>query len=527
MREDGPDSAVELTHTDAVVAAIPVPACIVDSQGNLTAANAYWREVFADLPSHVRGAGRSGVAADLQVTIRGPDGQLRTFAGRCGPAAIDDASGGAMLCTLVEITEMRRREEQLAFMASHDVLTGLPNRLQFEDALARALARAQRGGPGALIMLDIDNLKSYNDGLGHARGDQALVNFALLLQTHLRAGDLLARVGGDEFAVVLEDTTLEVAAEIAERMRAAAAEEAFVAEARSFDLGLSAGVVPFDGTEEPHALTDAADSALYEAKNTGRNRVVVRDTGVAAAADPDSRVAVRVREALATGRIRVCYQPVLRLTDGSTAYFESLVRIVTSDEGLLMPTSFLSVAERLGLMPRLTRRVFIEVAEALSTLDSTTVSLNLCGSDLLDRSLPDYIDDGLAGRDIEPSRLFFEIPEKIAVSHEDVLTVWFERFALRGHHFVLDRFDAGARGLALVNGFPFSQVKLDVSTLALLADQGGGADYLEAIRRVVEAHGLTVVASHIEDPRILQRVREAGFRYVQGYDIGRPRSVPE
>ncbi len=515
--------------------ALPVPAALLDRAGALVAANREWdaalspalrtdglAEATTDLPAQLERAAHAGGGA-IEVTVRGEDGQPRSFVGRCG--ALEGSS--AMLCTLMEITEIRRREAQLAFMATHDVLTGLPNRRMFEDALVRTLARARRGEPGALMMLDIDNLKSYNDALGHARGDQALINFALLLQTHVRAGDMLARVGGDEFGVVLEGASVEEAAEIAERMRGAAASEAFVADARAYDLGMSAGVVPFDGTEEVPQLTDAADAALYEAKNAGRNRVVVRRTASGEGSSADPRAAALVREALTAGRVRLHYQPVIRLLDGSTAYFESLVRLVAEDGEVLMPASFLSVAERLGLMPRLTRHVFAAVSDALATVSGARTSVNLCGSDLLDRSLPDHIERGLGERGVDPRRLSFEIAEHVVATHHDAVVQWADRFTRLGCPLVLDRFGAGARGLQFVSELPFEQVKLDVSTLARLTDEGGGSEYLEAVRRVVEAHGLTVVASRIEDPRVLERVRAAGFRYVQGFDVARPRAIPE
>jgi diguanylate cyclase (GGDEF)-like protein len=483
-------------------------------------------EAAAMIRARLREAVDSGLPSDLELSVRDLNGQQSAFSGRCAAVSIPDVPEAVALCVLGEITEIRRHEAQLAFMATHDALTGLPNRRMFEDALARAAARASRGKPGALMMLDIDNLKSYNDALGHNQGDQALVNFALLLQTHVRAGDMLARIGGDEFGVVLESATLDEAVEIGERMRLAAAEEPFVADARVFDLGMSGGIVTFDGTEDVRALMDAADAALYEAKEYGRNCLIVRKTGVASASEIDARAAVRIRQALAERRFRVHYQPVIRLSDGATVYFESLVRMVSETGDLEPPSAFLVTAERLGLMPRLTRLVVDEVTEAMATIGSARVSINLNGSDLLDRALPEYIERRLEELRLDPARLSFEVAEIDVATHRSAMRAWLDRFQPLGCGAVLDRFGAGERGLELVQEFSFDQVKIDVTTLVHLTGERGAPDYLDVVRRVVEAHGLTAVASKIEDPRVMDRVRVAGFGLVQGFDVAEPRVSP-
>jgi diguanylate cyclase (GGDEF)-like protein len=521
---------------------LPSPACLCGPGGEVLRANRLWQELI-DVPgvngtapavaeaaaavrARLREAVESDHPSDLELSVRDLNGQQRAFAGRCAPVSIPDVPEAAALCVLGEITEIRRREAQLAFMATHDALTGLPNRRMFEDALARAAARASRGKPGALMMLDIDNLKSYNDALGHNQGDQALVNFALLLQTHVRAGDMLARIGGDEFGVVLESATLDEAVEIGERMRLAAAEEPFVADARAFDLGMSGGIVTFDGTEEVHALMDAADAALYEAKEYGRNCLIVRTTGVASTSEIDARAAVRIRQAISERRFRVHYQPVIRLADGATLYFESLVRMVAETGDLEPPSAFLATAERLGLMPRLTSLVVDDVTEAMATIGSARVSVNLNGSDLLDRALPEHIERRLEEMCLDPSRLSFEVAEADVASHRDAMRAWLARFQPLGCTVVLDRFGAGERGLALTQEFSFDQVKIDVTTLVQLTGGQVESDYLDAVRRVVESHGLTAVASKIEDPGVMERVRAAGFGLVQGFDVGEPRVSP-
>ncbi len=527
------------TDVHMVVQSVPLPACLCNSDGDIIYANALWTEAFhhlsaepaqeaiKDLHIAIHRAVESGRSSEFEVTVPGSDDQSRTFAGHCGPVVLSEEPSATAMCVLVDITDARRREAQLAFMATHDALTGLSNRRMFEDSLVRSVARAGRGRSGVLMMIDIDNFKSYNDALGHNQGDQALVNFALLLQTHVRAGDMVARVGGDEFGVVFEATSIDEAASIGERMRKAAAEETFVAEARSFELGMSAGIVPFDGSEEIQALIDAADSALYEAKDAGRNRVIVRETGVLPSPDIDARAAYRIRKALLSGSFRGHYQPVVRLPEGSTSYFESLVRMVSDEGELEMPASFLPDTERLGLMGRLTRFVVDQVVETLATMSNVRASINISGSDIADSSLPEHVKERLNSRNVDPSRLAFEVPERVVTTQADAVRAWLDRIKPLGCKVVLDRFGGGSRGLELLRDLPFDQVKIDVSVLARLTEDDGGTAYIEAMRRVIETRGLEVVASQIEDPRVLERVRRAGFGLVQGFDVGRPRSKPE
>jgi len=183
-----------------------------------------------------------------------------------------------------DVTERRRRERRLEFIAGHDQLTGLASRRAFEEALARASSRAARGVQSMLLYLDIDHLKAYNDERGHLEGDQAIINLAMLLHAHVRASDVPARIGGDEFAILLENATADEANEIAERIRAAASIE-FVAGARAADLGVSGGLARVDGGVDPRIVMDRADAALYAAKQRGRHRIVVWDEELGGAGD--------------------------------------------------------------------------------------------------------------------------------------------------------------------------------------------------------------------------------------------------
>lgn len=267
--------------------ALPLPAWVLDASG-VFAANPEWRaltqaddaaafhallpeedaERFAEVLRHT-GPGENG---RVELRIVGAAGEMLAF--DCAVRGLTEAEGGGHLGVCYDVTDSRIQERRLSYMATHDALTGLPNRWLFEETLRRAVCKAERGERAAVMMMDVDNFKAYNDTYGHLAGDQALVNIALLLHTHLRAADLLARFGGDEFAVLLEGSTIEEAREVAERMTVAAAGE-FVAHAMEIGLGISVGLAEIARGQDYDAVLQRADAALYRAKRRGRGRVVL------------------------------------------------------------------------------------------------------------------------------------------------------------------------------------------------------------------------------------------------------------
>ncbi len=526
----------------ALLDGLPLLAWMTDPAGRLAHANRSWAEFTGDvvgtasdglldriLPEdrpkvrrHIADALKYGQPFECEFQLRRSDGQYRWLACFASPYFDANEVVAGVIGLSMDLTDRRQREEQLAFMATHDSLTGLPNRRMFESTLARAVSRARRGTQSVLLVLDIDNFKSYNDARGHLEGDQALINFSLLLQRHVRAGDLLARIGGDEFAVLFEQTTVPEAVEIAERMRAAAAKEEFVAKARVHDLGFSGGLVPVDGLLEARSAFDLADEAMYEAKEQGRNRVVVLRSDEASGSRDSDRLAGRVREALTEQNFVLYYQPVIRLADDSVAYYESLVRMPAEDARLLLPGDFLPTIERLGLMPRLTRLIVGMVVRALDEHSGAHVSINLSRGDLADDSLPRFVDEELRRQGVEPSRLAFEISEAAVVGNLSSARNWFDRLRPLGCRFVLDEFGAGLGLFGLLRDLPFDQVKLDGSIVSALSADGENTAFVEAVRGLIESQGHTAVASWVEDEALLRRVLDVGFEMGQGYHLQVP-----
>lgn len=522
---------------------VPMPAWSVGGDSRLKYVNHAWEEFTGrDLDLEVADGWLEDISIDdrpavericldavacegpltTEFQLRRSDGQYRWMT--CFVSPYIDINGDVLgvvgMC--MDMTERRQREEQLAFMATHDYLTGLPNRRMFEGNLERAVQRARRGEGGALLMLDVDNFKSYNDARGHLDGDQALINLSLLLQRHLRAGDLMARIGGDEFAVLLERTSLNEAGDIAERMRAATAKEDFVAKARVHELGISAGLVPVDGRLDARPLFDLADTAMYEAKESGRNRVTILHPGDREASRETERLSAKVREALTEQRFQLYYQPVVRLDGAGVAYYESLVRMLEPDGRVMLPAEFLTTIERLGLMPRLTRQIIAILLQALVDHQEAVVSMNVSAGDLADDSLPRFIEEELRRRNLDPSRLVFEMGEGAVVANLAATRYWLQRLRPLGSRFVLDEFGAGLGLFSLLRDLDFEQVKLDGTIIRELSSDGDSRQFVGAVRSLVESQGCTAVASWVENEQLLRRVKEVGFEFGQGYELEMP-----
>ena len=418
-----------------------------------------------------------------------------------------------------DVTERRRRERRLEFIAGHDQLTGLASRRAFEETLARASSRAARGVQSMLLYLDIDHLKAYNDERGHLEGDQAIINLAMLLHAHVRASDVPARIGGDEFAILLENATADEANEIAERIRAAASIE-FVAGARAADLGVSGGLARVEGGVDPRIVMDRADAALYAAKQRGRHRIVVWDEELGGMA-MSHKLATPAVEALAHDRLHLVFQPVVRLGDGSVAYYESLVRLV-DDERTLLPVDFLPVLERLGLLTKLTRRVLAHALEALAQNAGVTVSINLSASDLTDETLLADVEEAILSSGIDPARLVFEIPEPTLVANLADGRTWMDRLSRAGCRFVLDDFGTGLGVFMLLRDPHVEQVKLSREVVCSLTDSVHTRAFVSAVRELIEAQGKVAVAAFLETDEMLGEVRAAGFGHGQGFCLAEP-----
>lgn len=420
---------------------------------------------------------------------------------------------------------MHRKE--LQFLATHDFLTGLPNRYFLELNLKRALARARRGRQSALLFLDLDNFKLINDTLGHGAGDRALRFIVELLRKNLREGDLLARVGGDEFAVLLEGSSYEEAKIIAERLRRIVDETPVTLEGHTFNLSLSIGITLLDEKMDIQKILGRADAALYAAKESGGNTcVVVRpEEDPVAASSATSYWLSRIKGALREEGFVLLFQPVVSLGDARIIYYEVLLRMRAENGNLISPGSFIPVAERFGLMPQIDCWVVKTATKVLQSNPDLTLFVNLSGASVGNEKVLECITQAIKESRINPRQLGFEITETAVMKDFERAKGWLAELRNLGCRFALDDFGTGYSSFSLFN--LLAEDYLDYLKIAgpFVRDavrRPSSKSIVQAMTTVAAAFGKKTVAEWVEDEAIFAVVKEIGVDYVQGFYVGKP-----
>lgn len=422
-----------------------------------------------------------------------------------------------------DITERKQQEEKIRHLALHDSLTNLPNRRAF-DAMIRRIAH--RGGPAALLVIDIDDFKFINDSSGHPVGDQLLSEIGQLLQKQLRPFDFLARFGGDEFVALLEEVKEDETAAIAERLRHTV--EAFWLEHGDAALHatISVGVAMIDGSADPKTFISRADAALYAAKERGKNRVV---TYPFAEGDEVGRhfanathYVTLIRNALRGGTFELSYQPVIRLGDGERVHYEALVRMRAENGTIIPPDDFVPIAERYGLMPQIDRWVFDEVMRELRARSNVRIFANLSAMSINDESLLRYIEQQIVESKLDPGRLAFEITESAAVADLASARNWIHRLKQLGCLFALDDFGVGFSSLGYLRALAVDYVKIDRTFIRDLDTNPTNRALVQAVNTVAHTLGKEVIAEGVETAAHAAVLLELGVEHGQGFHWGHP-----
>jgi diguanylate cyclase (GGDEF)-like protein len=437
--------------------------------------------------------------------------------------------GGGSVVTHEDITERRRAEKQIAHMARHDSLTDLPNRVLFREQLAMALANVHRGERLAVLYLDLDHFKSINDTLGHLAGDELLQAVARRLQGCLRDTDTVARVGGDEFAIIQtrikepDDTAI-----LARRVREAICAPYDIAgHSVITDTTVGISIAPDDGVE-PNDLIKNADMALYGAKSDGRGTYRFFEPAMDARMKARRMLELALRQALTAGEFELHYQPLVNLADNRITCCEALIRWHHPERGMIPPADFIPVAEEVGLIVPIGEWVMRQAcADAKRWPDDVKVAVNLSAIQVMNQSLVSVVVSALAESGLPARRLEIEITESVLMRNTDTTLSALHRLRELGISISLDDFGTGYSSLSYLRSFPFDKIKIDRCFVSGLPDASDSVAIVRAVAGLAENLNMVTTAEGVETEQQLAQVRALGCTEMQGFLFSKPCSVAE
>ena len=481
-----------------------------------------------DLDANRNGIGElmSGERETYETEKRYVHADGRIIWGALSSSVVRGADGAPqqIVSHIQDITERKQFQERLCYLADHDSLTNLYNRRRFESELERHVSLSRRYGDGAaLMMLDLDHFKYLNDALGHHVGDQVIAHVGQLLANRLRGSDILARLGGDEYAVILPRVTAERARVLAAELLNAIERTPFVHDGHRYAPSASAGVVLLDSdTASAEDALVSADLALHDAKRQGRNRVAVYV--------PDTREDVlaglswsqRLKEALANDGFTLHAQPIVNLRTGETVMHELLIRMRAADGQLVPPGRFLHAAAHFGYMPAIDRWVIAQAAQLAGAAPGRRLAVNLAANTISEPGLVAYVADTLAAARADPADVIFELSESDVIANLDHAHVVCEHLRTLGARIALDDFGSGFSGFSYLKALKIDLLKIDGQFVRELDSNDVDQLVIEAIVHVADGIGIPTVAEYVVNETVAQKLRQLGATYGQGFHLGKP-----
>jgi diguanylate cyclase (GGDEF)-like protein/PAS domain S-box-containing protein len=452
--------------------------------------------------------------------------------------AVEDNQGEItrMVGTHVDITVQKEIQAELCYQASHDNLTGLVNRSEFEKQTQALIKDAHMGRyQHALCYIDLDQFKVVNDSCGHAAGDEMLRQVSKMLKNVVRNNDLVARLGGDEFGVLIKDCSLDDAQQVTKAIQKSLQDYQFTFEGKGFWVGLSIGLVAI--TANTHSLVELfkhADAACYMAKDKGRNRIHVHH-------ENDSDIAQRhgeilwvnkIQHALDNGRFVLFAQLIEPLDGSTTMHCELLVRMLNNDNCIIAPGAFLPAAERYNLINKLDSWV-VENAIGLliqhpSFLDQVNfVSINLSGQSITNESFLDFTKNQLQKLNKHSAKICFEITETAAIANLTVANKFIDELRMYGCSFALDDFGSGLSSFAYLKNLPVDYLKIDGMFIKDIVDDPIDLAMVKSIHHIGKVMGMKTIAEFVENDSVKQILIEIGVDYAQGYGISKPQALTD
>lgn len=465
----------------------------------------------------------------------GTDGNEYTVNLLAVPVLDNEGAVSGCIVVLHDVTEMFGMARRLSHQATHDPLTGLVNRHEFEVRLQQAIESASIDRTQhALLYMDVDLFKVANETFGHRAGDELLKQIVSRLKQVVRHGDTLARLGGDEFGLLLNACPVQKAQQIAETIRKSIKNDHFLWDGKQFDLGITIGLVPVAADSGTRAdLLSVAEVACSVAKDAGRNRVQLYEAHDIAMARHRGEMqwVHRITEALNEDRFVLYCQEILALNMSSNdKHYEILLRMQDKQGNIIPPNEFIPAAERYQLMPAVDRWVIDRTLldfHFLQQEDGAMVScaINLSGQSLCDESFLPYVVERIKSSDIPPARICFEITETAVMANLNIAVHFIAVLRDMGVRFALDDFGSGLSSFAYLKNLSVDYLKIDGAFVREMVHDRIDYAMVSSINEIGQLMGIKTIAEFVENDAILEKLRELNVDYAQGYGIGRPRPL--
>lgn len=422
---------------------------------------------------------------------------------------------------------------KMKYILTHDVLTGLPNRQFLEIFFKGEAAKSNEAIEYSLLLIDIDNFKFINDTYGHNIGDEVLKSIAHMLKDIVPEDGLLIRSGGDEFAVLLTNITIESAKYFTERLQSSICNSPFRILNNSLYISISTGYTVISNATDITKFFSLANAALKKAKDEGKNKAVCLlpqdiNTNIN---DPEkvSELILLIKNALMENRFVLFLQPIIETDSKKIKHYEALIRLKGKDNSIITPAIFIPIAEQFGLISEIDRFVFKEVLKIISTVHDTTIFINISGLSLTNNALLEYFEKSIIDSGIDSSHLNLglEITETAATKNFIEAQKWMEKFKKLGCKIALDDFGVGYTSFTYIRSLPIDYIKIDGSFVHNIDKDSSHKAIVQTINTLAVSLGKDTIAEFVENEAVFKILKEMGVKYGQGYHLGKPESLGE